>query len=377
MSYKSFTTSYSRFFEPALKDRYIPLSKIEPLLFSLKKNASLEKIGTSVGGLAIYKIKIGNGKKKVLMWSQMHGNESTTTKSVFDLINFLDDENEVSKKIISECEIHIIPILNPDGALAYTRINKNEIDLNRDAQNLSQPESKILKKFREEIAPDFCFNLHGQRTIFNVGDMNKPATVSFLSPAEDENRTITTTRKKSMELIAVMNKLLQKHIPGQVGRYDDSFNINCVGDTFQSLGVPTILFEAGHFPGDYERDVTRKFIFYALVSALEYISVNKVNGNDFESYFDIPENGKLFYDIILRNVPVLIDEKVVLQDVGVLYKEKLKNDAIIFEPNIENIGSLHYLYAHKEYLDCDKYFTPLPKSELSNNWLIQNLRILQ
>ena len=57
-----------------------------------------------------------------------------------------------------------------------------------------------------------------------------------------------------MEVIIKMNNVLQNVIPNQVGIYDDSFNINCVGDSFQSKGVPTILFEAGHYKNDYSRE---------------------------------------------------------------------------------------------------------------------------
>ena len=61
-----------------------------------------------------------------------------------------------------------------------------------------------------------------------------------------------------------MHQELEKYIPGQLGRFDDSFNINCTGDYFTSLGIPTVLFEAGHYQDDYERDEVRKFIFIAL-----------------------------------------------------------------------------------------------------------------
>src|SRR5690606_18803559 len=99
----------------------------------------------------------GDGPIKILMWSQMHGNESTTTKAVLDLINFLLEGSEMSNSILERCTIKIIPILNPDGALAYTRVNANGIDLNRDAQNLSQPESKVLRAVFEDFGPDYCF----------------------------------------------------------------------------------------------------------------------------------------------------------------------------------------------------------------------------
>lgn len=377
MNYKLVFESYSDFLEKKISGRYLPFSRIQPLLLKLKKTTEVKKAGISVGGLAIHKIKIGNGKKKILMWSQMHGNESTTTKAVFDLINFLSTDTSIAKLILTTCEIHIIPMLNPDGASVYTRVNKNEVDLNRDAKNLSQPESKVLRMIFEEVKPDFCFNLHDQRTIFSVGKTNKPATVSFLSPAENEERAVTNTRKRSMELIGVMNKMLQSYIPDQVGRYDDTFNDNCVGDSFQSEGVPTVLFESGHFPGDYEREETRKLMFQALVVALDYISTNDVFGDAYEPYFKIPENDKLFYDIILRDMPIKINDSVELQDVGILYKEILINDTIIFEPSVENIGRLHYFYPHKEFMNCNKHTFPLKKSELTNEWLKDNLRIFQ
>ncbi len=215
----------------------------------------------------------------------MHGNESTTTKALFDLINtLLNERDPIIKTILSRCTLYIIPILNPDGAEAYTRLNANNVDLNRDAQQLSQPESLILKSAFEQFKPNYCFNLHGQRTIFSAGNTNIPATVSFLAPAQDKTCKITDTRKIAMELIASMNNALQEQIPDQVGVYDDSFNNNCVGDTFQSLDIPTILFEAGHYKNDYLREKTREFIYQSLFTALSYMSSGEVSGSKYEQY---------------------------------------------------------------------------------------------
>lgn len=44
-----------------------------------------------------------------------------------------------------------------------------------------------------------------------------------------------------MSLIAGIVKDLKDELGERIGRYDDGFNINCAGDTFQSLGTPTIL----------------------------------------------------------------------------------------------------------------------------------------
>ncbi|GAA4231922.1 M14 family metallopeptidase [Postechiella marina] len=335
--------------ETSLYHRYITNTHIEPLLEKLSSKMEIKVIGTSVLNQPIHSIKIGQGDKKVLMWSQMHGNESTTTKAIFDLLNTLTANKTASKSILEHCTLYIIPILNPDGAKAYTRINANKVDLNRDAQALSQPESKVLRAVFNEFKPHFCLNLHGQRTIFSAGETNNIATVSFLSPAQDKACTITANRKVAMEVIAEMNSTLQYVIPNQVGVYDDAFNINCVGDTFQSENVPTILFEAGHFKDDYGREVTREYIYMSLWSALKYIANNDVSGAKYEPYLNIPENGKCFLDVIIRNASI----KGKITDVGFLFKETLINNKIEFIPKVERLGNLNNLFGHKE-IDAKK-----------------------
>lgn len=335
--------------ESALSHRYITNNHIKPLLKNLEKSITVEVIGESVLKESIYGLKIGHGEKRILMWSQMHGNESTTTKAVFDLLNTLLASDSGLNTILENCTLYIVPILNPDGAHAYTRINANLVDLNRDAQNLTQPESNVLRDLFKRFKPHFCYNLHGQRTIFSAGTTNKLASVSFLAPAQDEECTVTDNRKRAMEIIAVMNKTLQHVIPDGVGVYDDAFNLNCVGDTFQSENIPTILFEAGHFKDDYSREVTRELIYISYISSLEYIANNSVTGDNFKPYFDIPENDKCFYDIIIRNVKfdgVSEEEKM---DIGILYQEKLINNRIEFLPKVDKIEDLSAFYGHKEF----------------------------
>lgn len=337
---------FKQYKELQLNNRYITNKHIEPLLRNLQDKLQIDTIGYSVLNNPIYGITIGSGDKRILMWSQMHGNESTTTKAIFDLLNTLLDASLVSETILNACTLYIIPILNPDGANAYTRINANEVDLNRDAQNLTQPESKVLRQVFNTFKPHYCYNLHGQRTIFSAGKVNKSATVSFLSPAQDPACTITPNRQVSMEIIAVMNAALQNVIPNQVGVYDDAFNLNCVGDTFQSEHVPTILFEAGHYANDYARDQTREFIYIAYITSLEYIAKNTITGANYKPYFEIPENEKCFYDIIIKDAKVIEDDKETIADIAIQYQEKLIDGVVQFLPKVEKIGMLDGYFAH-------------------------------
>lgn len=344
-----FIALFSGIKESKLFGRYVTNNHIEPILKELSGEFQISVIGKSVKEKPIHAVKIGIGKTKIFMWSQMHGNESTTTKALFDLFNFLKNDTVEAAQIKNSYTLLCIPILNPDGAEAYTRVNANEVDLNRDSVNLSQPESRLLRKVFEDFKPDLCYNLHDQRSIFAAGHTRNPATVSFLAPAYNESREINPVRQKAIDIIVGMNQELQKYIPNQVGRFDDSFNINCIGDMFQSLGVSTILFEAGHFQGDYEREETRKYIFIALLSSLlnSYENVNfKVN---IELYLNIPQNKAIFYDFVYRKFKIICNSLNIITNFAAHYKEKLVDNKIVFEAFFTEVGEEIGNFGHQEY----------------------------
>ncbi|MCA0152979.1 M14 family metallopeptidase [Winogradskyella vincentii] len=346
MNIKRILRDYSNIKEPLLFGRYITNKDIEKCFKKLRK-IKVEVIGNSVENRPIYGMKVGHGSIKILMWSQMHGNESTTTKALFDCLNLFESKNELSKNILENCTLYIIPILNPDGSQYYTRLNANKVDLNRDAQDLSQPESKVLRSVFNDFRPNYCLNLHGQRTIYGVGDTGKSASMSFLSPSQDEKRSITVNREKAMSIISSINEALQDLIPESIARYDDGFNLNCVGDTFQSLGIPTVLYEAGHINNDYNREEIRESVFISLLMGLSVIA-NGINTSNAKDYFKIPENTKSFYDIIIRNAKIIPEDEMIV-DIAIQYEEVLNNEKLIFKPKIEVISNLDKYFGHKEY----------------------------
>jgi len=343
MNYENIFNQYK---ETAVHGRYVALSHIEPVLLRLQKEGKVTVFAASVLGKPIYVYQNGTGKIRVMMWSQMHGNESTTTKAVLDFFNFLDSEKgEELKQKFTFC---IIPMLNPDGAEVWTRNNANDVDLNRDSQNLSQPESRILRKCLEEFQPDFCFNLHDQRTIFGVEGTKNPATVSFLAPSYNEEKEVNEVRKKAMEVITYMNDELQRYIPNHIGRFDDGFNINCIGDTVQNMGIPTVLIEAGHYPNDYQREETRKYVFIALLSALNHFSDDNLD-KKFLEYFNIPNNSIFFFDFFYKNVKFNYDNKQIITNFAVQFSERVEDNQILLEAYLEEIGDLHGFAGHFEY----------------------------
>ena len=335
-----------------LKGKYIHLDMISPILNSFSDDFEITEIGQSVKQNSIYQVKIGSGKTKVLIWSQMHGNEPTTTKGLFDFLKFLNSDSELANTIKREYTLLCLPMLNPDGAKAYTRENANAVDLNRDAVAETQPEMKILKGIYKQFKPDFCYNLHDQRTIFGTEGFNLPATISFLAPSYDVECNYNAARLKAVEVINTMFEALNSYLPNQIGRFDDSYNVNCTGDFFMSQGTPTILFEAGHFDSDYNREESRKFVFIALISPFMKQNENVVVDNVLTNYLRIPQNNKCFFDFIYRNVKIIDNNVEKIINFAAQYQEVLIADKIEFVAIISKISDLENYFGHVEY-DCE------------------------
>ena len=126
---------YSKNYQSKIYGRWITLKQILPLIESMKSIFKVEHIGLSFQKRDIYNLQVGNGKNKIVIWTQMHGNESTGTKALFDFFSFLDnpgDLYDLRDQILGNCTIKCIPMLTPDGAEVYTRLNAQKIDLNRD-----------------------------------------------------------------------------------------------------------------------------------------------------------------------------------------------------------------------------------------------------
>ena len=77
-----------------------------------------ERVGASVEGRSINMISTGAGSFRVLLWSQMHGDEPTATAALFDVLDYLQRHrgDPVVQRIVSSLTLYVVPMLNPDGA---------------------------------------------------------------------------------------------------------------------------------------------------------------------------------------------------------------------------------------------------------------------
>lgn len=347
MDIQTILTNYSSFEEKTLTNRFFKHEDIVPLIKQLPPTFSINTLGNSVKGKSIQAVKWGNGQTKVMLWSQMHGDEATGTMALFDLLNFMQQDNETVKLLHENCQLLMIPMVNPDGAAVFTRRNAQQIDINRDFIQTASPEAKILKQSRADFEPDFGFNLHDQTTLWSVDETLKPATLSYLAPAYDKVLSVNQTRENAMLVIADMFKELNPLLPQHIGLFDDEYEPRAFGDNFQYAGTSTILIEAGGYRDDPEKQQIRKYYFASILSGLVSIASQTYKKQNTSNYFAIPQNNKQIFHIMIHNL--IVDGIKV--GVGINYDECPNDDGMSTYKSysIQDIGDLSFCDAYEVY----------------------------
>jgi hypothetical protein len=344
MIYLKLFEAYDNYKELALTKRRFKHSDILPLIrqFSFEKSI----IGESFEGREIFKIKLGQGKRRILLWSQMHGNEATATMAIFDILNFLTSQEDCFQDfrngILENMELHFVPMLNPDGAERFVRRTAQGIDMNRDALALQCNESKLLKGLVVDLQPEFSFNLHDQNIRYSAGNSSEQATISFLATAYNQETEWNEVRTKSRQVISAMNETLKEFIPKNIGRFSDEFEPRAFGDNIQKWGSSLILIESGGYKDDTEKQFIRKLNFVTILSAFEAILNNSYYNFTLEDYLQIPQNQKSLFDLKIVNAKIKSGETTFEVDLGINLEEKNNSSAneFSYKSVIEDMGDL-------------------------------------
>ena len=289
---------YERFRVSPIDPATIRVEHVEKILATLAAASAgrlrVEKFAESFEGRPISIATLGRGPKRVLMWSQMHGDEPTHTAVVLDLLSYLlrTPAEPLAREILAGCTLHVIPLLNPDGAERVSRFNAQDIDVNRDARRLATPEGRALRLAVDTFKPDFGFNLHNQNARTAAGDPPKAAVVSLLAPPPDAERTETDAVRRAKRVAAVFAAAVRPDVEragGGISRYDDTYEPRAFGDTIQATGCATVLLEAGGWPESDPEPMVRLH-FRGMLATLEAIATDKLRDFDPQIYESLPES---------------------------------------------------------------------------------------
>ena len=354
--YQQLYEAYEPYREVSITTRRFKHRDIEPMIRNLadEPGFTVTPLGQSVEGRTIYDVSFGTGPTVVLLWSQMHGNEPTATMAGFDLFNFIKDGGgplaDIRRTILDSLTVHFVPMLNPDGAEKYQRRNAYNIDLNRDAQRLRSPESRILKNLRDSIDAAFGFNLHDQSIYYAAGNTDKPATISFLAPPYNVAKDTNVVRNRATQLIVHLNEALQHYVPGQVGRYNDTYEPRAFGDNMQSWGTSTVLIESGGYADDPEKQQIRRLNFMLLTAGLYAIATRCYEQEVLADYQTIPRNVRHLYDLVIRNALYEQDDTLRTADIGI-FRDEVPFDQhrdFFYDSRIQELGDLSDRYGYQE-----------------------------
>lgn len=327
--------------------------------------ARLERAGSSVEGRDIHLLALGGGSDKILLWSQMHGDEPTATSALLDIVDFMGRNRREPwvQQILDKYTLLILPMLNPDGAERAERRNAQGIDINRDARMLQTPEGRTLKRVRDRYEPFLGFNLHNQNSLTTVGETGKVATIALLAVAADstppasgrlpghggtEMEKLTLLSKK---VTAVLYEALSPLVYGHISRYDETFNPRAFGDNLTLWGTPIVLVESGGNPAAQALNYGVKLNFVGLLAALDSLASGKIERANPAVFDSLRLNSSSpIYDIMLQNAWIFTGTGVPLfrGDVGIRHDMRSGERS---RSIIADLGDLGVFSAHRT-VDC-------------------------
>lgn len=346
--------TYEHIKETTIQKRRINTEEWNTLLSKWSKSNYLEvnQIGKTYLGEAIYEIKWGKGPIKIAAWSQMHGDEATSTMALCDIYTFLSKEKELKAEIWEilhqNITFYCIPNLNKDGAKLWQRETALGIDMNRDAQTLFSPEAKLLSDWVDQINPEYAFNLHDQNRLYSAGKSNYQTQIALLATAADEAASWTPSRIRAGKLANHLTKKLQAYIGNHLAKWNDEYEQRAFGDTFQKRGYGLILFEAGGMQWDLEKQYLRKITACMLLDSMYQIATKQVEKEDLEEYNKLPTNEKSIVDIKIKNAPISSDERIRADLIFNIKETAIGENTIDFSWTLEDIGDMSHVFGLTE-----------------------------
>lgn len=318
-------------------------------------------IGKSAEGREIRRLTYGSGPVKILLWSQMHGDESTASMALVDIARFFHERSDhpLARRVAEGATVHLVPMLNPDGAERFQRRNAQGIDINRDARRLQTPEGQLLKSIVDDWRPDFGFNLHDQNVRTRVGRTDRGAAIALLAPAFNEARDVDGKRRRAMQVASVLVDAMSPLVTDHIARYDDAFNPRAFGDLIGSWGASTVLIESGGWANDPQKQHLRKTNFVGILAALDAIATGVYASYDPAVYEGLEPNGRSVPDLlVLGGTMVVPGLPPLVADLMVSFAEPLLQEG----GTLSDIGDLGGFEARDTLDVTGLYIVPFPEA---------------
>ncbi|MGW4375777.1 M14 family zinc carboxypeptidase [Streptomyces albidoflavus] len=245
--------------EPVKLNRLTSNAELAAELRTLAKRhprtLAVETIGRSVDGRPLYTATAGTGPRKLLILTQMHGDEPLGTEAALRMLKKVAGPGRAARELREEVTIKVVPRVNPDGWERYhdpdfregidPRLNSHQVDLNRmfgpapEYDMALAPEAAAVHGVVDGFAPDLVLDYHHQVT-YATPD-GRMVTMSVLwSTHPDVAPEVAADGKRAA---AVVGDALADNPRSNVTLYPRSDTASTARNGLGLDGYPTLLLE--------------------------------------------------------------------------------------------------------------------------------------
>jgi murein tripeptide amidase MpaA len=189
---------YFAYFEPYSYEQHLDLLASA----AASSLVTVERLGTTVQGRDMSVLRVADvhslvaeeDKKDVWVIARQHPGETMAEWFVEGFLErLLDADDSVSRTLLQRCNFHVVPNMNPDGAvLGNLRTNAAGANLNREwaAPSMERsPEVTLVRQAMEATGVDLCLDVHGDEALpcnFVVGSEGTPGYTPRIAELEDD-----------------------------------------------------------------------------------------------------------------------------------------------------------------------------------------------
>ena len=172
--------------------------------YSALEDVRYRSLGKSLDGQDIDCLTFGDGPLNVWLYARQHPGETMAEWWMEGALDKLaDPDDPVSRLLLRDCTINVVPNMNPDGSRrGHLRTNAVGVNLNREWHAPSadkSPEVLCVRNAMDETGVDFAMDIHGDEAI--------PA--NFLAGFEG----IPSLNDRQLELFKLFSATLERISP--------------------------------------------------------------------------------------------------------------------------------------------------------------------